>query len=179
MAASYTLFPKLSNTNYYVWKFNIELLLLVRELWDVVVAVEESQKILIKELKAAKAFWDALKKHHEKSNITNKVSLLRQMPSKRLVSGECMEDHIHEFLSIVDRLRDLSEKVEEHKAVAFLLGTLPDDYNHLISLLEMRSEEDLTLDLVKKKLLQEFKRNMAAEILLKMATKIFVLASQM
>lgn len=187
MAASYTLFPKLSNTNYHVWKFNMELLLLERELWDVVVgnlpeepdekwlirdgkaraaiglAVEESQKILIKQLKTAKAFWDALKKHHEKSNITNKVSLLRQMSSKRLVSGQSMEDHIHEFLSIVDRLRDLGEKMEEHKAVAFLLGTLPDDYNHLISSLEMRSEEDLTLDLVKEKLLQEFRRKMSGE----------------
>lgn len=84
MAASYTLFPKLSNTNYHVWKFNMELLLLERELWDVVVgnlpeepdekwlirdgkaraaiglAVEESQKILIKQLKTAKAFWDAV-----------------------------------------------------------------------------------------------------------------------
>lgn len=187
MNATYAQFPKLSNTNYHVWKFNMELLLLERELWDVVVgavpterdakwvirdgkaraaiglAVEESQKILIKQLKTAKEFWDTLKNHYEKSNITNKVSLLRQMSSKRLAGGQTMEDHITEFLSIVDRLRDLGENIEEVKAVAFLLGTLPEDYNPLISSLEMRSEADLTIDLVRDKLLQEFKRKSGCE----------------
>lgn len=61
------------------------------------------------------------------------------------------------------RLRDLGEVIEEHKAVAFLLGTLPENYNPLISLLKMRSEADLTLDLVKEKLLQEFKRSLGCE----------------
>ena len=40
-------------------------------------AVEESQKILIKYLKTAKEYWNTLTKHHEKANITNKVSFLR------------------------------------------------------------------------------------------------------
>ena len=175
-------FPKLTNGNYHVWKFNIELLLLERELWDVVVdavpaapdakwltrdgkaraviglAVEESQKVLIKQLQTAKQYWDTLKKHHEKSNMTNKVSLLRQMSSMRLAHGKTMEDHINEFLTIVDRLRDLGEVIEEHKTVAFLLGTLPGNYNPLISSLEMCSEADQTLDLVTEKLLREFKR---------------------
>ena len=128
-------FPKLTNNNYHVWKFNMELLLLERVLWNVVagvvpeerdakwlaqdgkaraaigLAVEESQKILIKHLKTAKEYWDTLKKHHEKANITNKVSLLRLMSSKRLVAGQSMENHITEFLSIVDRLLDLGENL--------------------------------------------------------------------
>ncbi|GBP07334.1 Copia protein [Eumeta japonica] len=187
MNAANVQFPKLSNNNYHVWKFNMELLLLERELWDIVVndvpdvqdsrwlardgkaratiglAVEESQKVLIKQLRNAKAFWDTLKKHHEKANITNKVSLLRLMSSKRLVSGQSMENHINDFLSIADRLRDLGESLEEHKIVAFLLGTLPDDYNNLISSLEMRPEADLTMDFVKEKLIQEFKRKSKCE----------------
>ena len=69
-----------------------------------------------------------------------------------------MENSITEFLSIVDRLRDLGGNLEEHKTVAFLLGTLPDDYNNLISSLEMRPESDLTIDFVKEKLVQEYKR---------------------
>ena len=71
-------FPKLTDNNYHVWKFNMELLLLERGLWNIVagvvpeerdakwlaqdgkaraaigLAVEESQKILIKYLKTAK-----------------------------------------------------------------------------------------------------------------------------
>lgn len=191
MAMNYAQFPKLGNSNYHVWKFNMELLLLERELWDVVsgdtpspsggedaakwlvrdgkaraaigLAVEESQKVIIKQLKTSKEFWDALKKHHEKANITNKVSLLRQMSSMRFSGSRTMEDHIADFLSIVDRLRDLGETVEDHKAVAFLLGTLSEEYNNVISSLEMRPEADLTLDLVKEKLLQEYKRKCGGE----------------
>ena len=60
-------------------------------------AVEESQKVLIKQLKTVKELWEMLKKLHEKSNISNKVSLLTQMSSMRRVSGKSMEDHITEF----------------------------------------------------------------------------------
>ena len=37
MNTAITQFPKLTNSNNHVWKFNIKLLLLQRELWDVVV----------------------------------------------------------------------------------------------------------------------------------------------
>ncbi|XP_061395868.1 uncharacterized protein LOC133331495 [Musca vetustissima] len=160
----------------------MELLLLERELWDIIVqevpsapdakwlirdgkaratiglAVEESQKVHIKKLKTAKEFWNVLKKHHEKSNLTNKVSLLRQLSTKRMQGGQAMEEHITEFMDIVDRLNDLGEEIGEHKTVAFLLGSLPEEYNSLVSSLEMRPENDLTVDLVKEKLLQEFTR---------------------
>ena len=37
-------FPKLTNINYYVWKFNMELLLLERELWNVVGGVVPEER---------------------------------------------------------------------------------------------------------------------------------------
>ena len=56
------------------------------------------------------------------ANVINKVNLLRLMSSKILVACQSMEYHISEFLSIVDRLCDLCENLEEHKTVAFLLN---------------------------------------------------------
>ncbi|KNC26085.1 hypothetical protein FF38_05401, partial [Lucilia cuprina] len=38
MSATNMQFPKLSNSNYHIWKFNMELLLLKRELWDIISA---------------------------------------------------------------------------------------------------------------------------------------------
>ena len=58
-------------------------------------------------------------------------------------------------------MRDLCENLEEHKTVAFLLGTLSDDHNNLISLLEMRPEADM--DFVKEKLVQEYERKSGLE----------------
>ena len=68
-----------------------------------------------------------------------------------------------EFLSTVDRFRDLGEYLAELKTVAFLLGTLSDDYNNLISSLEMRPEADLTIDFEKEKLVREHKRKSGQE----------------
>ena len=73
-----------------------------------------------------------------------------------------MDNHIAEFLAIIDRLRDMGEEYKEHKVEAFLLGSLVDNCHTIVSALEVRSEEDLTLDMVKEKLLQEAKRQCEA-----------------
>lgn len=50
-----TLFPKLNNNNYHTWKFNVEMLLLERELWDVVtsdIPAQPDEKWLVRDGKA-------------------------------------------------------------------------------------------------------------------------------
>ena len=49
---------------------------------------------------------------------------------------------IKHFLNNAERL---GEEMEEHKIAAFLLGSLPVDYNTLILSLEMRPEKDLII----------------------------------
>lgn len=80
----------------------------------------------------------------------------------QLKSGQDMESHISEMLDTVDRLNGLGESLANHLQVAFLLGSLPDEYNSIITALEVRSDADLTLELVKEKLIQEFKRRQEA-----------------
>ena len=70
-----------------------------------------------------------------------------------LQEGQSMDNHIAEFLAIIDRLRDMGEEYKEHKVEAFLLGSLVDNCHTIVSALEVRSEEDITLDMVKEKLL--------------------------
>uniref|UniRef100_A0A1I8NPM7 Retroviral polymerase SH3-like domain-containing protein n=1 Tax=Stomoxys calcitrans TaxID=35570 RepID=A0A1I8NPM7_STOCA len=135
-------------------------------------SIEDSQKIHIRKLTTAKAYWDALKTQHEKSNLSNRVSLLRQLSSKRMNESQSMESHISEFLEIVGKLKDLGEEFPEHKVVSSLLGSLPENYNILVSALEVRPEKDLKLDIVKEKLTQEAKwRNVGQEAVLKIRSK--------
>lgn len=101
---------KLNGENYQVWKFKMELLLIREELWDQVnstalndaiqaaawkkrddkarsmigLLVEDSQLIHIRKAETAKQVWDSLKNYHEKSTLTSKVYLLRQICNLKL-----------------------------------------------------------------------------------------------
>lgn len=173
---------KLNSQNYQIWKYKLELLLMKDELWDVVncekptkedanwlvkdrkaraiigLLVEDNQLIHLRKLETSGEYWLALKKNHEKSSLSNKVSMLKKLCRMQLKEDQTMESHINNMLDAVDRLSGLGEVLAENLIVAFLLGSLPDDYSSLITALEVRDEGSLTLDLVKEKLIQEFKR---------------------
>ena len=99
---------KLNNQNYQTWKFKIELLMTKEDLWDTIsedqpnhtttawqlkdrkaratigLLVEDNQLNLIRKLTTAKETWDALKKYHEKSTLSNKVNLLKKLCGLKL-----------------------------------------------------------------------------------------------
>lgn len=74
-----------------------------------------------------------------------------------------MEDHVNNMLDLVNQLEVLGEKLADHLVVALLLCSLPDTYITLITTLESRDEKDLTLEMVKGKLINEYKRNTESE----------------
>lgn len=175
---------KLNNDNYSVWKFKIELLLIKDDLWTQVstekptdataaaawqkrddkaratigLLVEDSQLIHIRKATTAKQVWESLKNYHEKSTLTSKVYLLRQICNLKLSETGNMEDHITLMQDLVDKLTALGEEIKDHLFVAMLLSSLPDTYGILITALESRPETELTLSLVKGKLIDEYKR---------------------
>lgn len=67
-----------------------------------------------------------------------------------------MEIHINEILNLVEELTALGQQLEDHLVSALILCSLPDSYSTLITALETRPAEDLTLGLVKNKLLEEY-----------------------
>ena len=59
-----------------------------------------------------------------------------------------MENHLAEMQNLIDQLASLGEVGEplaEHLSVALFLSSLPDSYGTLITALETRPEEDLTV----------------------------------
>ena len=173
---------KLNGENYPTWKFKMELYLIKEGLWDVVnkeipvkpeetwltkdgkaraaigLRVADSQLGHIRKQTTAKAAWGALKDYHQKATLSNTVSLIRRLCSIRLHEGGNMEDHIHVMEDTMDQLAALSEAMEDKMAIAFLLSSLPESYATLITALETRPEGDLTLSLVKMKMVEEYKR---------------------
>lgn len=180
-------FSKLNGNNYQMWKFKMELFLIEKDLWDTIsqerpddpsdewlkrdgkararigLMVEDNQLCHIRKATSAAGVWTALKTHHEKSTLTNKIFLLKRLCRMQMPTNGNMEEHVNNMLDLVNQLEVLGEKLGDHLVVALLLCSLPDDYNTLITALESRDEKDLTLEMVKGKLVNEYKRNIESE----------------
>ena len=116
---------KLNNQNYQTWKFKIELLLTKEDLWDTIsedspnptttawqlndrkaratigLLVEDNQLNLIRKLTTAKETWDALKKYHENSTLSNKVNLLKKLCGLKLTENGNMEQHLAKMEDLI------------------------------------------------------------------------------
>jgi hypothetical protein len=172
----------LNNQNYQTWKFKVELLLIKEDLWDTVskenpdpiteswqskdgkaratmgLLVEDYQLHLIRNQTTAKGSWDELKKYHQKATLSSKVNLLRKLCALKLTEHGDMQNHLAEMENLIDQLTSFGETLAEHLTVAFFLSSLPESYGTLITALESRPGDDLTVELVKGKLLEESTR---------------------
>lgn len=68
-----------------------------------------------------------------------------------------MEDHDNTILDMANNLSALGEELKQNLVVALLLVSLPESYDSLVTALESRSENELTLEMVKSKLISDFK----------------------
>lgn len=181
MAEKY-MFPRLSNQNYSVWKTRMEMLLKREDLWHViseappvpvtavweksdqkchatiVLYVEDSQLNMVKNATSAKDVWTLLKSYHEKTSLTSRVSLLKKLCGLNMAEGADVEKHLFELEELYDCLSCAGQALEEPMKIAMLLRSLPESYNGLVTALESRPEADLTMALVKQKLLDEYQR---------------------
>lgn len=120
--------------------------------------IAESQYGLIKAATSAKDFWCNLKKYHEKVTVTSRVSMLKRLCNLNLLEDGDLECHLFEVEELFDRLTQAGQELAESLKVAMILRSLPESYSGLVTALEGRPDEDLTLELVKSKLLDEFER---------------------
>lgn len=173
---------KLNNTNFQVWKCKVELLLIREDLWHTVgevrpsvpdaqwlkadrqaratigLLIEDDQLRHIKDTNSAKEAWTALQNYHQKATLTNQVFLFKRICSMKLSENGDMENHINTMLNLADQLAALGEVLKDKMVIALILCSLPESYNTLITALETRSEDELTIELVKGKLLDEDRR---------------------
>lgn len=178
---------KLNNTNFQVWKCKVELLLIKEDLWHTIgtarptapdekwlkadrqaratigLLVEDDQLRHIKDINSAKEAWIALQNYHQKASLTNQVFLFKRICSMKLSENGDMESHLNVMLNSVDQLAALGETLKDKMIIALLLCSLPESYNTLITALKTRSEDELTIELVKGKLLDEYRRRKNAK----------------
>lgn len=179
-------FIRLNNSNWQSWSFRMQMLLIREELWHVItkpkpeepdesdddwdrddqralatigLCLEESQYSLVKKKESAKEAWESLKAYHEKPNMSSRVSLLKRLCSVNLSEGGDMEGHLVVLDDLFERLENVGQKLDELLKVAMILRSLPNSFDSLVMALESRPDADITLDLVKSKLLDAHQRH--------------------
>lgn len=127
--------------------------------------VDDNQLVHIRKAQSAAEAWMNLEKFHVKKTLSNKVSLMKKICRLRLEKHGDMESHIAKLTELVDKLNDLQPNnfLTDQWQVAILLSSLPDEYETLITALETRSEDDLTLEAVKGKLTDEWMKRRSRE----------------
>lgn len=183
---------KLNSRNYQIWKFRMEALLDEKGLWDSIdegeppkeekarhewekmdrkakaiirLMVDNSQINIIRSVTTAKATWDALKSYHEKVSLNNKSAMLRQLINTKLSENGNMELHINTIMELAERLKNMGRKLADDLIVAILLSSLPKSYDPLITALDSRPDEELTLELVTSKLINQYTRQLSDEVI--------------
>ena len=171
---------RLNNRNYRSWAFKVQMLMMREGTWTYVdpgvaptpvtpewtegdskaratiaLLVEDNQHNLIMTKNTAKETWDALKAHHHKATLTGKVSLLKEICNANYREGENMEDFLYGMEDLYSRLENSGEKLSANMQVVMILRSLPKAFDALTTALESRTDKELTMDLVRAKLIDE------------------------
>lgn len=122
----------------------------------IALTVADSQLLLIKKAKTAKESWKLLKDYHQKGSKTNQATILKKICKMDLCEGGNMEDHIFKMDELFDRLASLGRDLEDDLRIIMIIQSLPESYNTLTTALEARGDDQLTLSVLKAKLLDEY-----------------------
>ena len=84
--------------------------------------------------------WKDLANQFQRKTWANKLELKRKLFSMRLGEGGSIQDHIKSMTEVCDELSAIGEPVNEEDRVVYLLTSLPESYNVLVTALEANAE---------------------------------------
>lgn len=116
--------------------------------------IHDSQLEYVQDKATPKQVWDALKRVFERKSIASRMHLKRQMLSMRFDGGR-LQDHFLRFDKLLREYRGTGAAMEDLDAVCHLLLTLGPAYSTVVTALETMPEENLTMEFVKCRLLDE------------------------
>ena len=174
----------LNSSNYSTWKIQCKMALIMDGLWGIVngtqtaptEGAEQQAKFAARRDKALAIIvlaveprllyligvdptdpvvvWKALADQFQRKTWANKLELKRKLFSMRLAEGGLVQDHIKSLTEVCDELSVIGEPVKEEDRVVYLLASLPECYNVLVTALEASAEVP-TLTVVTERLLHE------------------------
>ena len=181
----------LKGTNYPTWKVQCRMALMKEGLWKIVnreetkpttgaadiakfrsrrdkalativLSVDTSLLYLIGDPEDPAAVWQKLANQFEKKTWATKLDLRRKLHSMRLKDGDSAQEHIKTMTELFGALTVAGETVTEEDRVVYLLASLPDSYNVLVTALEA-SETVPSLEVVTERILHQERKSKEKE----------------
>ncbi|KAG5896184.1 hypothetical protein JTB14_016959 [Gonioctena quinquepunctata] len=118
----------------------------------VVLSLNPSLYVHVKEATTAKEVWDTLKDLYENKGFTRKISLLRNLISLRLENCSSMAEYVNQVIETSQKLSRAGLKFDTSLVGSLLLAGLPDRFAPMVMTLE-HSGIGITTDTIKSKLL--------------------------
>lgn len=117
--------------------------------------VEQKQHVLIRNTTSARETWENLQRHHERITLSAKVGLFYQLCEMRYVDGEDIEQHFYNMERLFEKLSKAGTNLGRELEVMIVLRSLPKSFSTLTTALDCRREDEVTLELVKQKVIDE------------------------
>lgn len=126
----------------------------------IVQSIHDSQLEYVKDQKFAKDMYDGFVAVFERKSISGRLLVRKQLLNMKMHDGDVVSEHFLKFDKLIRDLKSTGATVEELGIVCHLILTLPRSYDTLVTALETMNPNDLSLDFVKSRILDEYgKRN--------------------
>lgn len=129
-----------------------------KALATIALGCDKSQFPLFRSSVTARDAWLSINAYHVQKTTLSKVALLKKLLSKKLDPGGDMQKHLLEFESLFEQLESQSVELPDLWRAVIVLASLPESYDTIVVSLEGRSDDELTVNLVKQKLIDEAER---------------------
>ena len=120
----------------------------------IVQCITDKHLDLVKDAKTARKMMQTLVDIFERKSVVSKLMLKRKLLTLKLIKKDELEDHFLNFDTTIRELENAGSKMEESDKVCYLLLSLSDEYESIITVIETLNN-DVTMEFVKSRLLDE------------------------
>lgn len=124
----------------------------------IIQSISDKYLDLIKECTEASEIISILKDNFERKSLSEQLMLKRKLLTLKYDEKKPLQDHFMEFESLVRSMKDAGIESDQSEMICNLLLSMPKSYDLVVSSLETMvhcSDQDLTLEFVKSRLLSE------------------------
>ncbi|XP_011408658.1 PREDICTED: uncharacterized protein LOC105315642 [Amphimedon queenslandica] len=113
-----------------------------RALATIILSIDPSLLYLVGEPDDPVEVWRLLSNHFQKKTWANRLALRCKLHSLRLEKGQSVQEHIKSMTEVFSELSVIGDNIsdEDHVHVVYLLASLPESFDMLVTAFEANSD---------------------------------------